>query len=207
MSSLSPATLASAHQDFESVLPAIHHHFRYALRCRRQDREDLLAEAVACAWKAWRGLVERGRDPIAVGVSGIASWAIRHALKGRRIGNRGGGRHAMDIYHRRAQEVGGYRVVSYDGGADPGSCTVPSGWKEWLCADHRTSPADAAAFRVDFTAWLGDLPARRRRTAELLSEGRGTQEVAAAVGVTPAAISQTRSWLAKNWREFQGECR
>src|SRR5271168_1278106 len=119
MSSLSTAALTSAHQDFETALPVIHQHFRYSLRRRRHDREELLAEAVACAWKAWRGLVERGRDPVTVGVNGIAAWAMRHALKGRRIGNRGGGgRHAMDIYHRRAQQLGGYRVVSYDSGGD-----------------------------------------------------------------------------------------
>ena len=205
MSSLSSATLASAHRNFESALPAIHQYFRYSLRRRRHDRDDLLAEAVACAWKAWRGLVQRGRDPIAVGVSGIAAWAMRHALKGRRIGNRGGGRHAMDIYHRRAQKLGGFRVVSYDSSPDTRDGSVPAAWKEWLSADHRTSPADAAAFRVDFSAWLGDLPERRRRTAELLAEGRGTLEVADQVGVTPAAISQSRSWLAKSWREFQRE--
>ena len=206
MSSLSSATLASAHQNFETALPVIHQHFRYSLRRRRHDRDDLLAEAVACAWKAWRGLVERGRDPIAVGVSGIAAWAIRHALKGRRIGNRGGGRHAMDIYNRRAQQLGGFRVVSYDSSLDT-RCRLGAGrrWKEWLSADHRTSPADAAGVPGRFLGLARRPPRARRRTAELLAEGRGTLEVADEVGVTPAAISQSRFWLAKSWCEFQRE--
>ena len=100
---MTTATLASVHRRFEAALPVIRQSARYALRRRRHDRDDLLAEVIACAWKAWRGLVERGRNPTVVGVTGIAAWAARHALKGRRIGNRGGGRGAMDIFHRRAR--------------------------------------------------------------------------------------------------------
>ena len=113
---MTTATLASVHRRFEAALPVIRQSARYALRRRRHDRDDLLAEIIACAWKAWRGLVERGRNPMAVGVTGIAAWAARHALKGRRIGNRGGGRGAMDIFHRRAQAIGSFRVDSYDSG-------------------------------------------------------------------------------------------
>jgi hypothetical protein len=77
--------------------------------------------------------------------------------------------------------------------------------REWLVADRRVSPADEACFRLDFEAWLARLPERRRRTAESLAEGHGTLEVARCVGVTPAAVSQARSWLARNWRDFQGD--
>ena len=118
---MTTAALASAHEQFEAALPAIRQSARYALRRRRRDREDLLAEVIACAWKAWHGLVDRGRNPVAVGVTAIASWAARHALKGRRIGNRFCGRGAMDIFHRRAQSRCSFRVVSYDSNAAPPS--------------------------------------------------------------------------------------
>jgi hypothetical protein len=143
--------------------------------------------------------------PIAVGVSGIAAWAVRHTLKGRRIGNRGGGRGAMDVYHRRAQRQSGFKIISYDSGSTMRSDYGPAAWKEWVATDHHMDPADAAAFRLDFSSWLASLPERRRTTAELLAEGRGTLEVADRVGVTPAAVSQARSYLAKSWREYRGE--
>ncbi len=202
---MTTATLASAHQQFEDALPVIRRSARYALRRRRHDRDDLLAEVIACSWKAWRGLAERGRNPRLVGVTAIAAWAARHALKGRRIGNRSGGRGAMDIFHRRAQKIGSFHVDSYDSGSATLTRSEPAAWKQWLAADQRFTPADEACFRLDFEDWLSRLPARRRRTAELLAEGHGTLEVARCVGVTPAAVSQARSWLARSWREFQGE--
>jgi hypothetical protein len=198
-------TLAAAHQQFVAALPVIRQAARYALRHRRRDREDLFAEVIACAWKAWRGLADRGRNPVAVGVTAIAAWAARHALKGRRIGNRSGGRGAMDIFHRRARLLGAFRVISCDSGPATPSGAEPAAWREWLVADRRVSPADEACFRLDFAAWLARLPARRRKTAELLAQGHGTREVAQSVGITPAAVSQARTWLWRNWREFQGE--
>jgi DNA-directed RNA polymerase specialized sigma24 family protein len=202
---MTTASLAAVHQQFEAALPVIRKTARYALRRRRHDRDDLLAEILACSWKAWRGLVERGRNPLAVGVTGIAAWAVRHALKGRRIANRNCGRGAMDVFHHRAQRIGCYRVESYDCRSSSPTGSEPAAWKEWLAADLRVTPADSACFRLDFEDWLARLPARRRQTAELLAQGFGTLEVARSVGITPAAVSQARAWLARNWRQFQGE--
>ena len=164
---MTTATLTSAHQQFEAALPAIQRSARYALRRRRHDRDDLLAEVIACAWKAWRGLEDRGRNPLVVGVTAITNWAARHALKGRRIGNRGGGRGAMDIFHGRAQAIGCFRVNSYDSGPATPTGSNPAAWEEWLGADRHFSPADEACVRLDFQAWLTRLPVRRRRTAQL----------------------------------------
>jgi predicted transcriptional regulator len=58
-------------------------------------------------------------------------------------------------------------------------------------------------FLIDFEDWLGRLPERRRLSAELLSQGYGTKEVAHQLGVTAGAISQARAKLARNWNEFQ----
>ena len=78
---MTTATLAPVHRQFEDALPAIRRAARYAVRRRRHDREDLFAEIIACSWKAWRGLADRGKSPAAVGVTAIANWAARHALK------------------------------------------------------------------------------------------------------------------------------
>jgi hypothetical protein len=195
--------IASADVQFVAALPAIRQSARFLLRRRRWHRDELLDEAVACAWRAWRGLVLRGRNPVLVGVTGIARWAVRHALKGRRIGHRGGGRGAMDVFHPRAQRLRSFLVVSLDPDAD--AAPGPASWKDGLVADRRVTPADEACFRLDFEAWLASLPERRHRTALLLAQGHGTLEVARHVGLSPAAVSQARSRLARSWSEFQGE--
>jgi hypothetical protein len=195
------ASWTRAHRQFQEALDRMNRSFRFAFRRRRpQDRAEAIAEASACAWKAWYGLIRRGKDPLAVGVSGIAGYAIKHTLNGRRIGHRGGGRGAMDVYHPRAQRAGGFRLLSATAPDRPGD-----GWTDWLLADGRRSPADEAAFRIDFRAWLDRLPPRKRLLAQLLARGHGTGAVARSLGVTPAAVSQARSWLAADWRRFQGE--
>ncbi len=203
---MSAASLTIAHAQFEAALPAITSTARYAFRRRRyQDRAEAVAEAQACAWKAWRGLVERGKDPIEVGVSGIAGYAVRHVLNGRRIGNRGGGRGGMDVYHFKAQAACGFKVVGLHRDAEREPGRGSDAWKQWLACDNRVGPADEAAFRIDFEAWLESLPERRRRVAELLAEGHETGVVAGMLRVTPGAISQARTWLAESWRRYQAD--
>ncbi len=203
---MSAASMTLAHAQFEAALPAITTAARYAFRRRRQqDRAEAVAEAQACAWKAWRGLVERGKDPVEVGVSGIAGYAVRHVINGRRIGHRGGGRGSMDIYHFKAQAACGFKVVGLDRDADREPGPGSDAWKEWLACDNRVGPADEACFRVDFDDWLEGLPVRDRRTAELLATGEMTCEVARMVGISPGRVSQLRRELAASWRAFQGQ--
>ncbi len=199
-------SLSSAQSQFESALPTITSAARYAFRRRRpQDRAEAVAEAQACAWKAWHGLVERGKDPVEVGVSGIAGYAVRHVLNGRRIGNRGGGRGGMDVYHFKAQAACGFKVVGLDRDEEKELGKGSDAWKQWLACDNRVGPANEAAFRIDFAAWLESLPERRRQVAELLAEGHETGVVARMLRVTPGAISQARTWLAASWRRYQAD--
>ena len=202
------ATLSAAQQEFLTHLPAVegaaHWTFRHRLRLRRQDFEEALAETRAAAWRAWVGLLSRGKDPVQVGVHAIASKAVLYVKKGRRVGNRNsGGRSAMDVHHRKARAARGYTIGSLDGNGQPEGATV-GGWREWIVGDNRCTPQAQAVFRLDFAAWLASLPERRRRTAELLSLGHGTGEVARILGIT-AAVSQARAWLEESWRTFQGE--
>ena len=202
---MSAATLSIAHRQFEAALPAITNAARYAFRRRRrQDRDEATAEARAAAWSAWAGLLRRGKDPVEVGVHGIARNAVRYVRNGRRLGNRGGGRGSMDVNNIKAQSACGFRVVGLDRDADREPGPDSDAWKGWFACDNRVGPANEAAFRLDFAAWLESLPDRKRQIAELLAEGRGTGEVAAAFGVTPAAISQARTWLAASWAAYQG---
>jgi hypothetical protein len=205
---MSATTLVAAQQEFVTHLAAVETAARFAFRrrfrIRRQDFEEALAETLAAAWTAWVGLLSRGKDPVQVGVHGIANNAVRYVRNGRRVANRSSGRGAMDVNHRKAQAACGFKIRSLDGNGRPEGKTA-GGWQDWIVGNNRCTPADEAVFRLDFTAWLASLPERRRRTAELLGEGHGTGEVASALGISPAAVSQARVWLERSWRVFQGE--
>ena len=202
---MSAMSLVAAQEMFAAYLPAIDNAARFAFRRRRrQDREEALAEARAAAWSAWHGLILKGKDPLAVGVTGIANNAIRYVRNGRRVGNTTCGRGAMDVFHRKAQAAGGFKVVSLDSNDQFIPGWLVGTWKEWLACDHRVGPADAAAFRLDFAAWLTGLPGRKRQIAELLAEGHEPGLVARLVGVSPARVTQLRHELEASWRAFQG---
>jgi hypothetical protein len=192
--------LTEARRRFEATLPAMDRVFTYQFRkFPPARRADAVAEARAATWAAWHGLLRRGRDPVAVGPTGIATRSCLPVKMGRRLA--GGGR--LDLLDYRARRRTGVEVLRLDRRA--GSAPTPEGWRGWLAEDNRVSPADEACFRIDFRAWLERLPARKRRVALLLAEGNTTGEVARAVGVTPGAVSQARAWLAASWGAFQAQ--
>jgi hypothetical protein len=78
-------------------------------------------------------------------------------------------------------------------------------WKEILIEDPSCTPAELAASRIDFDAWLRGLPRRRRRIAAALASGATTGDAARQFKLTSGRISQLRRELAENWRQFQGE--
>jgi hypothetical protein len=197
-------SLVAAQEKFTATLKAVEDAARYAFRRRRrQDREEAVAEARAAAWSAWHGLIGKGKDPLAVGVTGIANNAIRYVRNGRRVGNTTCGRSAMDVF-RKAEKARDFKLVSLDSNDQFIPGWLVGTWKEWLACDHRIGPADAAAFRVDFAAWLTGLPRRKRQIAELLAEGHEPGLVARLVGVSPARVTQVRHALEASWRQFQG---
>jgi hypothetical protein len=201
---MSALSLTRAQQQFTAHLSAVDNAALFAFRRRRwQDREEALAEARAAAWSAWAGLLRRGKNPVEVGVTGIANNAIRYVRNGRRVGNTSCSPGAMDVF-RRAQKARDFKVVSLDSNDQfiPGS--LVGTWKEWVACDHRVGPADAAAFRVDFSAWLAGLPERKRRVAELLAEGHEGFFVARLVGIAQSRVSQLRGELEASWESFQG---
>jgi len=197
-------SLVAAQEKFTAYLPAIDNAARFAFRRRRrQDREEALAEARAAAWSAWTGLLRRGKDPLAVGVTGIANNAIRYVRNGRRVGNTTCGRGAMDVF-RKAQKARDFKVVSLDSNDQFIPGWLVGTWKEWLACDNRVGPADEAAFRLDFSAWLASLPEKKRWVAELLAEGHEGHVVARLVGIAQSRVSQLRGELEASWRQFQG---
>jgi hypothetical protein len=78
-------------------------------------------------------------------------------------------------------------------------------WQELAVEDKRSSPADVAALRIDFSEWLRGLSSRVRRIAALLASGETTSAVAKLVGLTCGRISQVRRELWASWHAFHGE--
>ena len=204
---MSAMSLCAAREQFTATLSAVEDAVKFAFRrrLRPQEYEEALAEARAAAWSAWHGLVTRGKDPVEVGVHGIATNAIRWVRARRRVGNINCGRGAMDVYHPRAQAACGFTLVSLDSDhVDAGDSTAGA-WREWLAEDNKVTPADEAAFRLDFEGWLSHLPERKRRVAVLLAAGHEGVVVARTVGIAPSRVTQLRSELAASWRAFQGQ--
>ena len=191
-------TASSFHREFELLLPKIKEAARFSFRGLNPcDRDEAVADLIAATWSAWSGLIKRGRSPLEVGPIGILKFALRYVRNGRRVGNPGSGRGRMDLWNHRAQRALGFRLISLASARRQGEL------RSWVANDRRSTPADHAAFLIDFAAWLGQLPERRRLAAEMLSQGYGTGEVASQVGVSAAAISQARTELARNWDKFQ----
>lgn len=199
-------SLVAAQDQFTASLSAVEDAVKFAFRrrLRPQEYEEALAEAKAATWSAWHGLIKRGKDPVVVGVHGIATNAIRNIRQGRRVGHQGGGRGGMDVYNGKVQARCGYKIVSLNTGDDfePDDPARES-WRGWLAEDRRVTPADEACFRLDFEAWLGGLPAKKRRIAEMLAGGQEGVVVARTVGLSPGRISQVRDELEASWRATQ----
>lgn len=80
-----------------------------------------------------------------------------------------------------------------------------AGWQEIVVEDKKSGPAEIAATRIDFAAWLRTLPQRERDIAMNLSEGETTGAAARKFGVSPGRISQLRRHFKEAWEEFVGE--
>jgi hypothetical protein len=198
---MSAPSLTQVHRQFEAALPTIDTTLRFQFKDLPRDRrEEAIADARAAVWSSWASLIARGKDPLEVGVVGIATRCCLYTRGGRKVGNRNVGRGCPDIQDPRVRRKTGLRVVSLEDAALPAGGT----WRQWL-QDHRIGPADAACFSIDFEEWLSGLPERKRRIAELLAQDHETGVVAGLMRVTPAAISQTRTWLESSWQAFQGE--
>ena len=78
-------------------------------------------------------------------------------------------------------------------------------WLEICLEDRHVGPAEVAATRMDFAAWLKSLPKRLRRIAKFLATGETTTVAAKKFGVCPGRISQIRMELKRAWQTFQGE--
>ena len=185
------------HADFLAMLPAITEYAGFALRDRRTEaQEDLIHEVIAHCFVAVHRLTECGKADLAY-PSVLVRYALRQIFSGRSVGNRLNVRDVMSRHTQQARGVSVERLDRFD--LEEGE------WQEVLVEDKNAGPAETAAARIDLRAWLGLLPGRDRRIAEMLAGGEKTSTVAERFGLTAGRISQLRASFERSWRRLQGE--
>lgn len=189
--------LSSAWQDdfLTHLLPRVKTHARFRFRnLPMYEREEAEAEAVAVALVFFVRLVERGKNPSVFALR-IARVAVLRVTSGRLVGSR---ERSRDVLSRLARQRRGFVVESLSG-----SQQVEGEWREMVVEDRTSTPADIAASRLDFAAWLGQMKRRRRQIAETLAAGYRTEEVAQQFRLSPGRVSQIRREFEASWRKFQ----
>ena len=192
-----PQPSSDWHQRYLSMLPAILQHARFAARTLNAgEREEFVEEVVANTFVAFARLVELDKGDLAY-PHPLANYAVAQFRAGRRVGSRVNVRDVLNPCCQRLKRVKVERLDRYH--------RPDQQWLEALVEDRRTSPADQAAFRIDFPEWLGRLSSRKRRIAEALAAGESTGKVARRFGLSNGRISQLRREFENSWRSFQGE--
>jgi hypothetical protein len=188
---------AAKHSAFLKMLPAIGRAARIAFRQATAElRDELVSDAIARAFVMYTALVKRGQRARVLPTP-LARFAIAQVRAGRRVG---AGLRIRDVMSSHAQFHKNFILERIDSFSDAEGC-----WQQLVVEDRRATPADTAACRIDFAAWLARLAPRIRRIALALAGGETTAATAERFGVTPARISQLRASLKENWDGFQGQ--
>jgi hypothetical protein len=179
------------------MLPKIKAYAAIAFRNREPEaQEEAVQEVVANALRAYVRLVELKKAAIAYPTV-LARFGVAQVKEGRKVGSR---LNVRDISSEYSQRHKGFHVERLDHRDDE-----ENAWQEILLEDKNAGPAEIAATRIDFAAWLKELPARARRITKLLATGEKTNIVAEKFRVSAGRISQLRKELAHSWKAFQGE--
>jgi hypothetical protein len=185
----------SGQDRFLEMLPAIR---RYAAQAFRRfpagTRDELVHEIAVSTYLAFARLVEQGKVDKAF-PSVLARFAIAQVKGGQEAGRPLNKRDILSRYCQLQQGIIVERLDHQDGSG---------AWRAILVADRRASPAELAASRIDFPAWLATLSRRNRRIAEQLAVGERTGAVARRFHIAASRISQLRREFAVSWHRFHG---
>ena len=187
----------AVNEQFIRMLPRIRLMALHAFRNKYHElRYELVAEVVARAYAAYVRLAVQGRADLGYATP-LALFSIKQVKSGRRLGGR---LNSKDVSSAYAQMKRGIRLERLDRYHQRKAI-----WHEVIVEDKRSGPAEIAAARIDFAAWLGTLGRRECRIAKTLATGETTSAAARKFGVSPSRISQLRSQLRRAWQVFQGE--
>jgi hypothetical protein len=182
-------------QQFVAMLPTIRRNAQTAANRPPFDRRDeFVQDVVAYAYELFTRLVDRKLRFLAYSTK-LAAYAIALVRAGRVVGVR---LNRHDILSPQAKRRHGPRVVSLESPPDRYGRT----WRESVVDERNFSPADAAAFRLDFQAWLRRLPPQKRAVVTLLAQGETNSATAKHFQVSDGRISQIRRELENDWELF-----
>jgi hypothetical protein len=185
------------HAGFLKLLPQIQEHAGFCFRgYRRELRDELIQETIANALVAYVRLAELDKEDLAYATP-LTRYAVVQVCAGRRVGSRQNVRDVLSELCQKEKRIVVERLDRFDVDAEE--------WQEVLVEDRRSGPAEIAATRIDFHAWLASLPRRKRRIAQRLARGESTSRVARLFQLSAVRISQLRAELKAAWEEFQGE--
>jgi hypothetical protein len=186
-----------AHEDFVRLLPTVRKHARICFRQKRpEEREELVAECLANAFRAFLRLRELGKAEL-IYPTVLAKFAVKQVHDGRRLGTLLNRNEILSCYAQRRQNFRVERLEGYD--------SAEEAWREAVLADSATPVPEQVAFRVDFTNWLARYGRPKRRVAAALAVDYTTNETAQRFKLSAARVSQLRREFEKSWESFQGE--
>ena len=127
----------------------------------------------------------------------LARFGVAQVRDGRMTGGSLNCRDVSSKYCQRQKGITVERLDKYD--------TEDECWEEILIPDNTCTPAELAASRIDFPAWLKTLKSRGRKVARFLSLSNGTAPAARKFDVSQGRVSQLRRELAQLWNKFTGD--
>jgi hypothetical protein len=185
--------------DFVLIIPLIRQHAQFSFRKKRsEEKEELVEECLANAFRAYVRLLELGKEDL-IYPSVLAKFAVKQVRCGRRVGGHLNSNDILSGYAQLRRNIVLERLDYYDPEA--------KAWRAAVVEDPSTPIPEQVAFRIDFPAWLQQHQSPKRRVAEALALGYTTKEAAKRFNVSPGRISQLRRDFEKSWQEFQGEHR
>ena len=185
------------HEGFLAMMPAIQRHAKIAFRHLGADAREEMIQAVVCnCCRAYARLAELNKTDLAY-PSVLARFGVAQTKEGRRVGAKLNCRDILSSYCQRKKKLTVERLDQYDSEEE---C-----WAEAIVEDHTAGPADTAATRIDFSAWLQILPRRLRKIATFLASGQTTSAASRRFRLSAGRISQIRRELFKAWHAFQGD--
>jgi DNA-directed RNA polymerase specialized sigma24 family protein len=193
----SPAPRRRWHKAFLAMLPQIVAHARVSFRhLNAESRAEAVQEVVCNALKAFVRLVELKKTDITYATA-LAKFGVRQVKDDRKVGGHLNVNDVMSPYCQRLKNAAVERLDHYDEDEQE--------WSQILLEDRTAGPADIVRTRLDFAAWLKQLPRRERKVVRFLSLGHRTVDAAKKFGVSQGRISQLRRELAESWRRFVGD--
>lgn len=182
---------------FIDMLPSISRYARFAFRSLKAEAQEETVQAViANAFVAFARLDELEKIGLAFS-SVLARFGVAQVRSGRKVGASQNNRDVLSAHAKMKNGHSVDRLDRFDQQEDE--------WKEIVVEDRHAGPAEVAATRIDFAAWLKTLSSRQRKIAKTLAVGEKTRAVARKFRITPGRVSQMRQELKRAWEEFDSE--